>query len=55
MILPGRPIEDLKNDDEIFHVMYDLDDSVQIHGTRFHLGRLALLARYGCAEMESDP
>ena len=39
MILPGRPIEDLKNDDEIFHVMYDLDDRVQIHGTRFIWGR----------------
>jgi hypothetical protein len=38
MILPGRPIEDLKNDDEIFHVMYDLDDKVQIHGTRFIWG-----------------
>jgi len=35
MIFPGRQIEDLKNDDEIFHVMYDLDDRVQIHGTRF--------------------
>jgi len=35
MILPGRPIEDLKNGDEIFHVMYDLNDRVQIHGTRF--------------------
>jgi hypothetical protein len=38
MILPGRPIEDLKNSDEIFHVMYDLDDRVQIHGTRFIWG-----------------
>jgi hypothetical protein len=38
MILPGRPIEDLQNNDEIFHVMYDLDDRVQIHGTRFLWG-----------------
>jgi hypothetical protein len=38
MIFPGRPIEDLKNDDEIFHVMYDLNDRVQIHGTRFLWG-----------------
>jgi hypothetical protein len=38
MILPGRPIEDLQNSDEIFHVMYDLDDRVQIHGTRFLWG-----------------
>jgi len=37
-IFPGRPIEDLKNSDEIFHVMYDLDDKVQIHGTRFIWG-----------------
>jgi hypothetical protein len=39
MILPGRQIEDLKKNDEIFHVMYDLDDKVQIHGTRFIWGR----------------
>lgn len=39
MILPGRPIEDLKNSDEIFHVMYDLDEKFQIHGTRFIWGR----------------
>ena len=39
LILPGRPIEDLKNDDEIFHVMYDLDERFQIHGTRFIWGR----------------
>lgn len=38
MILPGRTIEDLKNDDEIFHVIYDLDDKFQIHGTRFLWG-----------------
>lgn len=38
MILPGRAIEDLKNDDEIFHVMYDLDEKFQIHGTRFIWG-----------------
>ena len=38
MILPGRPIEDLPNGDEIFHVMYDLNDRVQIHGTRFLWG-----------------
>lgn len=38
MILPGRPIEDLRDDDEIFHVMYDLDERFQIHGTRFIWG-----------------
>src|SRR5580704_2705774 len=35
MVFPDRPIEDLKNDDEIFHVVYDLDDRVQIPGTRY--------------------
>jgi hypothetical protein len=37
-ILPGRQIEDLKDGDEIFHVMYDLDGRFQIHGTRFLWG-----------------
>jgi hypothetical protein len=37
-IFPERQIEDLKNDDEIFHVMHDLNDRVQIHGTRFLWG-----------------
>jgi hypothetical protein len=35
MVFPDRPIEDLKNDDEIFHVVYDLNDRVQIPGTRY--------------------
>ena len=39
MVFPNRPIEDLKNQDEIFHVFYDLDDRVQIPGTRFIWGR----------------
>jgi hypothetical protein len=38
MVLPGRPIEDLTNQDEILHVVYDLDDRVQIPGTRFIWG-----------------
>jgi len=38
LLFPDRQIEDLKNDDEMFHVMYDLDDRVQIHGTRFLWG-----------------
>jgi len=37
-IFPGRPIEDLRNDDAILHVMYDLDERFQIHGTRFIWG-----------------
>jgi hypothetical protein len=44
LIFPGRPIEDLKNDDEIFHVMYDLDEKFQIHGTRFIWGRRPYMA-----------
>jgi hypothetical protein len=39
MIFPDRPIEDLKNDDEIFHAVYNLDDRVQIPGTRYIWGR----------------
>jgi hypothetical protein len=38
MIFPDRPIEDLKDDDEIFHVFYDLDKRFQIPGTRFIWG-----------------
>lgn len=37
-IFPGRTIEDLSNADEIFHVMYDLDDRFKIHGTRYLWG-----------------
>jgi hypothetical protein len=37
-IFPGRPIEDLQNNDELFHVIYDLDDRIQIPGTRFIWG-----------------
>ena len=40
MIFPNRPIEDLTNKDEIFHVVYDLDDRVQIPGTRYVWGRM---------------
>jgi len=39
MILPGRPIEDLPDSDEIFHIAYDLDDRVQVPGTRYVWGR----------------
>lgn len=39
MILPNHPIENLKDQDEIFHVFYDLDDRVQIPGTRYIWGR----------------
>jgi len=38
-ILPGRPVEDLPDQDEIFHIAYDLDDRVQVPGTRYVWGR----------------
>ncbi len=38
MVLPDRPVEDLKDNDEIFHVVYDLGDRVQIPGTRYLWG-----------------
>jgi hypothetical protein len=37
-IVPGRRIEDLKDGDELFHVLYDLDDRFQIPGTRYIWG-----------------
>jgi hypothetical protein len=37
-IFPDRPIEDLRDQDEIFHVVYDLDDRTQIPGTRYIWG-----------------
>jgi hypothetical protein len=40
MIFPDRPVEDLRNEDEIFHVLYDLADPPQIPGTRFIWGGL---------------
>jgi len=39
MIFPDRPVEDLKDSDELFHVVYDLDDRFQIPGTRFIWGQ----------------
>jgi Domain of unknown function (DUF4159) len=35
MIFPDRPVEDLPDGDEIFRVLYDLDERPQIPGTRF--------------------
>ena len=45
MIFPDRPVEDLKDSDEIFHTMYDLDDRFQIPGTRFIWGGRAAMRR----------
>ena len=39
MIFPDRQIEDLQDREELFHVVYDLDDRVQIPGTRYVWGR----------------
>lgn len=30
MVLPDRPVEDLKDSDEIYHVLYDIDEKFQI-------------------------
>jgi len=40
MVFPERHIEDLPNGDEIFHIVYDLDDRRQIPGTRYIWGRM---------------
>ena len=34
-VFPERPVEDLKNSDEIFHVLYDLDERFQIPGYQY--------------------
>jgi hypothetical protein len=38
MIFPDRSIEELKDDDELFKVVYDLSDRIQIDGTRYIWG-----------------
>ncbi len=38
LIFPDRPVEDLRPSDDIYHVLYDLDGTVQIPGTRFIWG-----------------
>jgi hypothetical protein len=35
MVFPDRPVEDLDNKDEIFHVLYDLDDRFQVPGEQY--------------------
>jgi hypothetical protein len=34
-IFPDRPIEDIENKDEIFHVLYDLDERIQVPGYHY--------------------
>ena len=53
-VFPDRPVEDLDGKDEIFHVLYDLDERMQIPGEQYiqtgqdvRKGRLrAQVARY---------
>ncbi|HKQ86306.1 MAG TPA: DUF4159 domain-containing protein [Candidatus Acidoferrales bacterium] len=40
MVFPERHIEDLPNANEIFHIVYDLNDRTQIPGTRYIWGRM---------------
>jgi Domain of unknown function (DUF4159) len=35
MVFPDRPIEDLDNNDEIFHTLYDLQDRFQVPGEQY--------------------
>ncbi len=34
-IFPDRPIVDIPNDDEVFHVLYDLDERFQVPGLQY--------------------
>jgi hypothetical protein len=34
-VFPDRPVEELTNKDEIFHVLYDLDDRIQVPGEQY--------------------
>jgi hypothetical protein len=38
MIFPDRAVEDVPDDDVIFHITYDLSERFQIHGTRYIWG-----------------
>jgi hypothetical protein len=35
MVLPDRPVEDLQDNDEIFHVLYDLGERFQVPGEQY--------------------
>jgi hypothetical protein len=34
-VFPNRPVEDLQDKDEIFHVLYDMDDRFQVPGEQY--------------------
>ena len=35
MVIPDRPVEDLKDQDEIFHVLYDIGARFQVPGEQY--------------------
>ena len=35
MVFPDRPVEDLTDKDEIFHVLYDLNERFQVPGEQY--------------------
>ncbi len=41
-VFPDRPVVDLENKDQIFHVLYDLDERVQVPGIQmFYTGKIS--------------
>ena len=38
-VFPNRPIVNIPNDDQIFHVIFDLDDKFQVPGLQFVYSR----------------
>ncbi len=50
-VFPNRPIEDLPNDDPIFHTIYDLDDRFQVPGAQFFETKLT----YEAGESGKEP
>ncbi len=35
LVIPDRPVEDLKDEDEIYHVLYDINEKFQIPGEQY--------------------
>jgi hypothetical protein len=41
-VFPDRPVVDIANDDQVFHLIYDLDGKVQVPGLQYlYTGRIA--------------
>ncbi len=57
MVFPDRPIEDLTDKDEIFHVLYDLTDRFQVPGEQYvgRAGRMRRTATSGVARHSGRP